>query len=168
MPCAGAIIDLMMDIRQADRTDFEAVLEMGLFLWPDEPEAQWRKELKGILSSAKQAVFVCLDDSGRYAGFIHVSARREYVSGATSFPVGYVEGIYVRPAYLRQGIARRLMETGESWAAGKGCQQMASDTGLWNTASQEFHKRLGFMEEERLVCYIKRIDKWQGDSSQGK
>ncbi len=147
-----------MDIRGAGRKDLPALLEMALLLWPDEPEPQVRKELEDILASSRQMIFVCLAENGRYAGFINVSTRREYVSGATDYPVGYVEGIYVRTAYRRKGIARRLLEFGEKWAAGKGCRQMASDTWLWNVNSQEFHNRVGFMEKERLVTYIKRIE----------
>jgi aminoglycoside 6'-N-acetyltransferase I len=146
-----------MNIRKAERKDFKPVLEMALTLWPDEPEALMEKELKDVQRSARQTIFLATDENNRYSGFILVSTRREYVSGATDYPVGYIEGIYVKPEYRRNGTARKLVETGEKWAAGRGCKQMASDTWLWNTASQEFHKQVGFMEEERLVTYIKRI-----------
>ncbi len=148
-----------MEIRKATEKDLNALVEMALLLWPYDPETQLCKEFEEILASPRQAVFVCLDDSGEYAGFINVSMRSEYVSGATSYPVGYVEGIYVKSPYRRKGIARRLVEAGEKWAAAKGCLQMASDTWLWNTNSQAFHTRVGFSEKERLVTYIKRIDK---------
>ncbi len=82
----------------------------------------------------------------------------EYVPGATTFPIGYIEGIYVKRAYRRQGVALQLAQTGEKWALEKGCRQMASDTWVWNTASQAFHVKAGFMEKERLVTYIKRIE----------
>lgn len=147
-----------MEIHRAAREDFEAVLNMALLLWPDIPGDQLKKDLKNMLASTRQAVFVCRDENGKYAGFINVATRRDYVPGATSYPVGYVEGIYVSRAYRRKGVAGRLLECGERWASEKGCEQMASDTWIWNTASQEFHKRAGFMEEERVVFYIKRIE----------
>ncbi len=147
-----------MEIRQATKKDFNGLLEMALLLWPDDPESQVRKDVQEMLSSSRQAVFVCLDKNNKYTGFIDVSTRREYVPGATVFPIGYIEGIYVRSAYRRKGIATKLVECGEKWALEKGCQQIASDTWVWNTISQEFHTRAGFMEKERLVTYIKRIE----------
>ncbi len=147
-----------MDIRRACKKDLTALIEMALYLWPDEPEPQVRKDLVEILASTRQMIFICLDEQGKYIGFIIVSTRREYVSGATTFPVGYVEGIFVKTAYRLRGIGRQMFTVGEKWAAERGCKQIASDTWLWNLNSQEFHNRLGFMEKERLVTYIKRID----------
>jgi aminoglycoside 6'-N-acetyltransferase I len=147
-----------MYIRKANRKDFKPLLQMALSLWPDEPEEQVVQDLDEMFGSARQAVFVALDENGSYIAFIDVSTRREYVSGGTFYPVGYIEGIYVKPGYRRQGIAQALVEAGETWASHKGCKQIASDTWLWNTASQEFHKKVGFAEKERLVTYIKRID----------
>jgi aminoglycoside 6'-N-acetyltransferase I len=81
----------------------------------------------------------------------------EYVPGVPTYPVGYVEGIYVRPDFRRRGIATRLISLGEAWATTRGCAHMASDTWLWNTVSQEFHTRAGFSETERVVFYLKRL-----------
>jgi aminoglycoside 6'-N-acetyltransferase I len=49
-----------------------------------------------------------------YVGFIHVSLRAEYVEGADDSPVAYVEGLYVKPSYQKQGIAqkKRLQTSG--------------------------------------------------------
>ena len=146
-----------MDYRRASRKDLEALTDMGMFLWPNERREQMIKGIRTALSSADHAVFVCASD-GVHAGFADVSLRRDYVPGVTSFPVGYVEGIYVKPAYRRKGVATRLIQLGEAWALERGCQQMASDTWLWNTLSQEFHTRIGFHETERDVFYLKRID----------
>lgn len=146
-----------MDFRRASRKDVEALTDMGMFLWPNERKEQIVKGMRTSLSSEDHAVFVCMED-GTYAGYTDISLRRDYVPGVTAFPVGYVEGIYVRPAYRRRGVASRLILLGEGWAVGKGCRQMASDTWLWNTLSQEFHTRIGFHETERDVFYVKRID----------
>jgi aminoglycoside 6'-N-acetyltransferase I len=147
-----------MKIRKIARKDFEAWQEMCLLLWPDESEEEVRKDCETILASSDQTVFIAQDEDGRYAGFINVSLRREYVPGVVSFPIGYVEAILVRAAYRRQGLATKLMQTGEKWAQKKGCKQIASDTWTWNTISQEFHLKAGFSEAEREVHFIKRID----------
>ena len=156
-----------MNIRQADKKDFASLVEMASFLWPDEPEDQIKKDMREVLSSKKQAVFIC-DEDGCDAGFINVSTRREYVPGATVYPLGYVEGIYVRPAFRRKGLARALLARGEQWALENGCKHMASDTWVWNTASRDFHTGAGFLEKETLVFYVKRIDGEECVNATGK
>ena len=71
--------------------------------------------------------------------------------------MGYLEGIYVREAARRQGIARRLLSACESWAKAKGCAEFASDCELDNTDSQRFHQAVGFDEANRIVAYVKKL-----------
>jgi len=146
-----------MKFRAARLEDLEAVVDLGLYLWPRDRKEQVTADMRTSLGSPDHAVYVCQDDDGTYAGFAGFSLRREYVPGVNSNPVGYVEGIYVRPAFRRRGIATKLIGLGEAWAVKKGCAQMASDTWLWNTVSQEFHTRTGFSETERVVFYVKRL-----------
>ncbi len=147
-----------MRFRRANGKDLDVVVEMGMLLWPNETKEQVAKAMRSSLTSPDHAVFVCDGDAGVAAGFTDISLRRDYVPGVTSYPVGYVEGIFVRRAFRRKGVATRLIQEGESWAREKGSEQMASDTWLWNTLSQEFHTRIGFSEAERTVFYVKRID----------
>lgn len=88
-------------------------------------------------------------------GFAQCQLRRDYVEGAQSSPVGYLEGIYIRPPYRGQGWARSLLRECEGWAASKGCREFASDCELDNLASQAFHLHAGFAEAGRVVCFIK-------------
>ncbi len=143
--------------RRAAMSDLDAVVAMGMLLWPRDLKDPVVADMRTSLSSPDHAVYVCQDDDGNYAGFADFSLRREYVPGVSAYPAGYVEAIYVRPASRRQGVGRKLIALGEEWAAGRGCAQMASDTWLWNTLSQEFHTRSGFSETERLVFYVKRL-----------
>jgi aminoglycoside 6'-N-acetyltransferase I len=86
-----------------------------------------------------------------------MSLRFDYVEGANSSPVGYIEGIYVDEVHRYKGISRRLVEAGVEWSKSRGCREIASDTQIDNHASQEFHKRIGFKEAGRLVAFIKEI-----------
>lgn len=146
-----------MNIHKVGREDFQAWLDMGLLLWPEESEVEIKKYFETILGSEREEAFVYRDEDGAYIGFINVSIRHEYVPGAVTFPVGYVEGIYVRPEYRRQGTAKRLLEQGEKWAAERGCVDMASDALLQNKDSQAFHKKVGFRVVETSVHFIKKI-----------
>jgi len=80
-------------------------------------------------------------------GFVSLSVRHDYVEGKTDArPVGYLEGIYVRPAYRRQGIAKGLVAFARGWAAEQSCAMLASDCELANEDSRLFHNRVGFAE----------------------
>jgi len=79
------------------------------------------------------------------------------VEGTETSPVGYLEGIFVREGYRKQGLARKLLLACEAWAAEQGCTEFASDCELTNTVSQEFHQKLGFEEANRVVCFVKKL-----------
>lgn len=136
--------------------NFDEWFKMGLELWPDNNEADLREIFLSILHSKKEKAFICRTGD-TYTGFINVSIRSDYVEGSSSSPVGYVEGIYVKPPYRNKGIARKLIRQGEEWSRSKSCSQMASDTELNNTASFDFHNRIGFKEANRIICLIKDI-----------
>ncbi len=40
---------------------------------------------------------------------------------------------------------------------GEGCTEIASDAQIDNAISIELHKRMGYMEVERQVCFLKRL-----------
>jgi aminoglycoside 6'-N-acetyltransferase I len=132
------------------------LLPLVLELWPDcdyEEEYEYFHEL---IDSDTQTCFLA-KEKDHYVAFIQLAIRNDYVEGADELPVAYVEGIYVKPGYQKQGIARSLIERAEQWARQKGLKQLASDTELSNHASIAFHKSLGFIEAGRIVCFIKDI-----------
>lgn len=145
-----------MIIQKLKKEDFDAWLDMGLTLWPDHSKAALKEEFEDIFKSEREETFLAKDDED-YIGFINVSLRYEFVQGAKSYPVGYIEGIFVKEPYRNKGIAKELVKAGEKWAKEKGCKEMASDAELDNKASQEFHKKLGFKQGDAIVHYIKRI-----------
>jgi aminoglycoside 6'-N-acetyltransferase I len=57
----------------------------------------------------------------------------------------------------RTGIGAQLVRTAEEWARAQGCTEMASDTWLDNTLSQQAHAALGYEEVERLVHFRKSL-----------
>lgn len=87
-----------------------------------------------------------------------MSIRSDYVEGAGTSPVGYLEAIYVKPNFRKSNVAKELFNVCESWALQNSCTEMGSNTWLDNLESQKFHEKLGFQEDDRLVHYIKKID----------
>jgi aminoglycoside 6'-N-acetyltransferase I len=71
--------------------------------------------------------------------------------------VGFVEGVYVAPAWRRQGVARQLFAAIGDWARARGCSELASDALIDNETSQRAHRSLGFRETERVVYFTKPL-----------
>lgn len=133
-------------------------LSMRIELWPDCPRDEHLQEMSAFLQEpARYANFVMLSAEGSALGFAEASIRTDYVNGTESSPVGYLEGLYVKPEYRTHGVARHLIDVVADWAAAKGCRELASDTQLENTASQAVHARLGFVETERAVFFSRPL-----------
>lgn len=133
----------------------EAVGLAGL-LWPGHSSDELSDELRGVIGSPDAAIFLACREE-RTVGYAQCSIRREYVTGCSSFPVGYLEGIFVCGEFRRNGIAARLLEACEAWARGKGCLEFASDCELGNEPSRHFHLGSGFSEAERVICFVKPL-----------
>lgn len=146
-----------MRLRAAMATDIDAWVELRAALWPHYSRAQLAVELKEFLANPdRYANFFVEDSNGRLIGFAEGSIRR-YADGCASRDVGYLEGWYVAPEFLRQGIGRQLVQAVEAWARSKGCREMASDCLLDNAVSERAHYQLGFEEAERLIHFKKDL-----------
>ena len=137
--------------------DTDSWLKMSKLLWNDVEEAEIREVLRKVNETDEHRIILAKNELTAIA-FIYVSIRSGYVEGADTSPTGYLEGIYVAAGYRKMGVARKLVELGEAWLKANGCSQMGSDTWLWNTASQDFHKKVGFREEDTLVHFLKDIN----------
>ncbi len=150
-----------MNIEQFNPSDIDDFIMMALALWPHHSRNELAKEFDRIINEPKEIGFIYKKD-GKAIGFITMSLRFGHITGATSKPVGYVEGIYVKETFRKLGIARMLFEVGEQWAKNNGCKQVGSDTWDWNNDSIMFHEKLGYEKVCMLVCFIKNIDPAKG------
>ena len=89
--------------------------------------------------------------------FISLSLRHDYVEGTDSSPVGYWEGIYVKPDFRGGGIAGKLVDFAKEWSISKGCSELASDCELDNGDSRLFHGKIGFEEANRIICFTMNL-----------
>jgi len=144
-------------VTKDNKMDFESLVDMAHTLWSYHTREEISKEMDKILESNKEDAFV-IKENDEYSAFATFPIKYEYVQGANSYPVGYLEGIYVKPEYRKKGLAKKIVEFAEKWAFEKGCKQIASDTWLRNKESQNFHKSIGFEEVEKIVHFIKKID----------
>jgi aminoglycoside 6'-N-acetyltransferase I len=127
-------------------------------LWPDCAEAEHLKEMAAVIAeAATKAVFLASDGAGRPQGFAEAGLRHDYVNGAVSSPVAFLEGIYVAPEFRGKRVARKLVGVVEAWAAVLGCTELAPGVLIDNADGVALHDALGFRETERVVYFIKAV-----------
>lgn len=145
-----------MTIEDTSLDNLKELATLKTELWPDSNFDEELGNCERLLLSVNEACFLArLDD--KYVGFIQLSLRTDYVEGASTSPVAYVEGLYVRPDCRKAGAARALIEFGLAWGKEMGCIEYASDAEWQNEPSIGFHKHLGFEEVGRTVHFIKII-----------
>ena len=160
-------------IYKAEKKDARQIAELAILMWEDNTVEGLAEEFAGILENG--VVFLAEEmteapdkenfpakekpSEPKVVAFAQCQLRHDYVEGTDTSPVGYLEGIFVREGYREQGLARQLLATCEAWATEQGCTEFASDCELTNTVSQEFHKKLGFEEANRIVCFVKKLGK---------
>jgi aminoglycoside 6'-N-acetyltransferase I len=146
-----------MTSEEISRHNIAALAELMLELWP---ECDYDEELQNcseMIDSDKQTAILAKAQD-EYIRFIQLSLRTDYVEGMTTSPIVYIEGLYVKPQYRKKGIAKALVESGKKWGRENGCREIASDAEIDNEESIEFHKRMGFEEVNRIVCFRKDME----------
>lgn len=143
-------------IRKADINDLSVLTRLASALWNDCSESDLKDGFSSVLADGDCACFIKYVDD-RAVGFAQCGLRRDYVEGTNSSPVGYLEGLFIEERSRRKGYAKELLQECESWAISKGCREFASDCELSNADSIAFHKKAGFEEANRIVCFKKDI-----------
>jgi aminoglycoside 6'-N-acetyltransferase I len=96
-------------------------------LWPEEDGTHWNEVAQFFRGDLPQlrAVLLAVDDHGEAVGFVELSIRQAAATAACK--VGYVEGLYVVPAWRHRGVARALLHAARAWSGRRGCRAFASD-----------------------------------------
>ncbi len=144
---------LVAEAGHADRADW---LELRSLLWPDSPDDH-PGEMEAIRASSELLCVIARDADGRAIGFAEAAIRRDYVNGCDTSPVGFLEGIFVRPEARRRGVARTLVAAAMDWVRSKGCSEFASDAEIGNIDSHNMHNALGFVETQRVVYFRRKL-----------
>lgn len=145
-------------VRQAHAGDTAAWAALRAALWPEEDPARHPDDIRSLLARPDRAIaFLATDQDKKAVGFAEADLRSDYVNGTESSPVGFLEGLYVTPAWQRQGIGRALVDAVERWTLQQGCSELASDALLDNALGHRAHGSYGFEETERVVYFRKRL-----------
>lgn len=145
----------MKIVAATDHTKRSAAAGLALKLWPEHTRSEIEADLKGHCQ-AGGVVFLAQEESG-FIGFAQCGLRHDYVEGTHTSPIGYLEGVYVEPAFRRCGVAAELVRACEAWARAQGCSEFASDAEAENAESIRFHLSAGFQEANRIVCFVKEL-----------
>ena len=143
-------------VKRADITQLDTLTLLALALWPRHSYEEMAEELAAVMTSGEAAFFLAWAGD-RAVGFAQCQLRHDYVEGTDCSPVGYLEGIFVAEDHRGRGIARQLLRACESWAKEQGCRQFASDCQLDNAQSLDFHRKVGFAEANRIICFVKSL-----------
>ena len=105
----------------------------------------------------QKEVGVLYEREGEFIGVMNLSVRNDYVNGTETSPVAFVEAIYILPEFRGRGIGREMIEYAENFARERRIRELASDCFTDNLDSELFHKRCGFEEKERVICFVKNV-----------
>ena len=143
-------------IRKATNGDSRVLAEMAVHMWDSHTVAELETEFSETLND-EQSVFFIKYVNEIPVGFAQCGLRTDYVEGTESSPVGYLEGIFVKDEYRKNGYAKELLFACEKWAKEIGCSEFASDCEIDNMDSFKFHMAMGFDEANRIICFKKRL-----------
>lgn len=143
-------------IKKAKIEDARVVAELALLLWPHHSLEDLEEEMGTYICSDQAAIFMMYCENIA-VGFAQCQLRSDYVEGTESSPVGYLEGIFIREAYRKRGLARELLKKCEEWTRQQGCSEFGSDCELTNQESLKFHLKIGFKEANRMICFTKKL-----------
>lgn len=144
-------------VYRAEKKDLYTVAEMAMLMWDGHTVEELVSEFETIMDSKDGVIFLAAEKE-KAVGFAQCQLRYDYVEGTENSPVGYLEGIFVREEYRKQGYASLLLQACENWAREKGCREFASDCELDNDTSLQFHLKMGFTEVNRIICFCKNIE----------
>lgn len=143
-------------IKAATATECKTLAELAIQMWDSASLTELEADFLKIISSGISVCFIKYSEDVPI-GFAQCSLRNDYVEGTNSFPVGYLEGVFVKEGYRNKGYGKELLLACEKWAKNKECSEFASDCELDNVNSLKFHLAMGFDEANRIICFRKDI-----------
>ena len=147
-----------MRVRKIRPRDRQTWARYRTELWPQSADSH-RAEIAEFFEGSSiniAEVLVIENLEGEVVGFIELNTR-EFAEGSRQPLVPYVEAWFVEKGHRHHGYGRKLMEAAENWARKEGFSELASDTEITNRRSIDLHKKLGFAETERVVCFLKTL-----------
>jgi aminoglycoside 6'-N-acetyltransferase I len=96
------------NVRNIDASDCAAWTDMRMSLFPEETWAVHAHSIEDMVAGNDGWGFIAESIDGTPAAFAEISIRK-YANGCDSQPVPFLEAIFVRPQFRRQGAGARLI-----------------------------------------------------------
>jgi len=138
-------------------SDRAAWAEMRASLWPEDSISAHAEDIDGFIRADDAWGFIAETKDGAPVGFAELAIRK-YANGCTTRPVPFLEGIWVRAEFRRQGVGTRLLQHIEAFAAERGFREIGSDARIENRVALASHLGWGFSETERVVYFRKALN----------
>lgn len=145
-----------MEIIIASLNELQDLVCISSLMWEKYSKESLTEKYEKVLNQKTSRIFLLYLNCSPIA-FAHCQLRYEYVEGTKTSPVGYLEGIFVKKEYRKEGYSKFLIKSCESWLKTKNCSEFASDSGIDNNDSYCFHMSNDFIEVNRIICYKKYI-----------
>lgn len=150
-------------VRRAGIADLDALTPLFdgyrvFYRQPSDP-ARARAFMKERLTRADSAVFIALVGAAggpppAAAGFTQLYPSFTSVGTAK---VWVLNDLYVDPAHRGRGVADRLMDAAERFAADDGARSISLLTAHDNTPARSLYERRRWSVDEQFVRYVKRF-----------
>ncbi len=127
-----------------EQQDFHRSLEPS---WPagDTIADQYLEYLRDHCADHDGSVLVA-DRQGEMVGFVCVVASARNDAPDDPAPFAWIHDIFVRSAFRRAGIAKKLMAQAEAFAAAHGATTLRFGVLAGNTGARTFYEKHGFRE----------------------
>lgn len=112
-----------------------------------------KSRLERLLARPDHVLFVAEIAPELVVGWIEGEERDILAIGR----VGEIVGLVVGQAHRGAGIARRLVEAVEEWAAGRGLAQVSLRSNIVRPESHAFYERVGYARYKTQHAYRKRL-----------
>jgi aminoglycoside 6'-N-acetyltransferase I len=116
---------LIRPVTPADAADWE---EMRSAMWPDGSDDH-ATEIASFFAGTlpePDAVMIAETEDHKPIAILELSIRRD-IPTFEGQPVGYVEGLYIKPEARGRDLARQLLQESRNWAHDQNCMGFASD-----------------------------------------
>lgn len=114
------------------------------------------EETEWLHACSEAACFLAWSADDEAVGLLELTLRN-VVDGCIGGPVGYIEGIYLNPAWRGRGHGARMVAFAAEWFRSRGCRHMATDAEMDNVDAQAYYRQAGFTERWRTVGFIKPL-----------
>lgn len=144
-------------VRKMTASDRRVWAEMRAALWPEDSVSAHAEDIEELIRAEDAWGFIAQTADSAPVGFAEVAIRK-YANGCETRPVPFLEGIWVRAEFRRQGVGTRLIRHVEAFVVERGFREIGSDARLENSVSHASHLGWGFSETERVVYFRKPLN----------